>query len=145
MSLWQGTKWSHRQTPSASAINPPRLSFSGNSSAATSQSSFAAGGSGAGTPRRPLNALGIRQEGRSNSQPPSRSVEITKPSHDPVKTLLAILGEDPAVKEEEDSSTLADQSQKADAGGKTLAEWLEELEKEESNKLSTVIDKRLCS
>src|SRR5579862_8421807 len=128
MSLWQGTKWSHRQTPSASGIHGPRLSFSGNSSAAASQISLTSSNSGAGTPRRPLNALGFRREGgRSSSQPPSRTVENIKTDHDPVKTLAGILGE--SVPLNEDNTFTTAMAQKADAGGKTLSDWLETLEK----------------
>lgn len=93
MSLWQGTRWSHRPNPSASSIHTPRLSFSGNSSAATSTISLTSSNGGATPPRRPLNALGLRQDTRSSGQPPSRTIETTKTDHDPVKALLGILGE----------------------------------------------------
>jgi hypothetical protein len=48
------------------------------------------------TPRRPLNALGIRQERRSTSIPPGKPTESAKSDHDPLKTLAGILGEAPA-------------------------------------------------
>jgi len=151
MSLWQGTKWSHRQAASPPSSSPlhghghgPRLSFGGSSPATASQISLlSASTSGASTPRRPLNALGLRQDGtRSSSQPPPKLSEVTKPDHDAVKTLLGILGETEPVKEEADNTFTVETAQNADAGGKTLADWLGDLEKEEANKLSTEIDHR---
>jgi hypothetical protein len=93
MSLWQGRSWTNRSNPSAG--HGPRTSISGNSSAAASNVSLVSSSSG-NAPRRPLNALGLRQERRSTSVPPVKPVETVKSDHDPVKALIAILGDVPA-------------------------------------------------
>ena len=92
MSLWQGPRWTHRSNQSASGLHGQRPSLSGNSSAAGSNVSLVSSNSGT-APRRPLNALGIRQERRSTSIPPSKPTESPKSDHDPVKALAGILGD----------------------------------------------------
>jgi hypothetical protein len=94
MSLWQGPRWTHRSNQSVSGLHGQRPSLSGNSSAGASTVSLVSSASG-NAPRRPLNALGIRQERRSSSIPPARPIESAKSDHDPVKTLIGILGEAP--------------------------------------------------
>ena len=142
MSLWQGTRWTHRANPSAPAIHRPTPS--GSSSAAASTSSLLSTGSGT-SPRRPLNQFNLRQE-RSGSVPRSKPTDVPKSDHDPLKTLIGILGETPESQDqvlqlEKDGKAVS--QQKADAGGKMLTEWLEELEKDKLEKLSTVVERRL--
>ena len=91
MSLWQGRSWTHRSNLSGGTGHGPRVSISGNSSAAASNVSLVSSSSG-NAPRRPLNALGLRQERRSISIPPAKPVETVKSDHDPLKTLNEILG-----------------------------------------------------
>lgn len=90
MSLWQGRSWTNRSNPSGG--HGPRTSISGNSSAAASNVSLVSSSSG-NAPRRPLNALGLRQERKSISVPPVKPVETANSDHDPLKALIGILGE----------------------------------------------------
>lgn len=151
MSLWQGTRWTQRQNQSP-AIHGPRTSLSGNSSAATSTVSLVSSNSGtAPAPRRPLNQLNLRQEGRSNSISRAKPVDAAKADHDPVKALTGILGELPessAVQEPDvikDGASAVQGKRKIDAGGRTLEKWLEELEKDKLNKLSKDIEQRMTT
>ena len=83
-------------------------------------------------------------------------MESSKSDHDPVKTLIGILGELPDTeivaqeptegKEEENKKEAVGQKmEKVDAAGKTLAAWLEELEKDKLAKLSKDIEQRIPS
>jgi len=146
MSLWQGTRWTQRANQSTPGIHvPTRTPLSGNSSAATSTVSLASSNSST-VPRRPLNQLNLRQEKRSNSIPLVKPTETAKLDHDPVKTLAGILGELPESPvqepEKKDSSSAVEDKQKIDAGGRTLQNWLEELEKDKLKKLTTDIEQR---
>jgi hypothetical protein len=147
MSLWQGTRWTQRANQSTPGIHAPtRTPLSGNSSAATSTVSLASSNSST-APRRPLNQLNLRQEKRSNSIPRVKPIETTKSDHDPVQTLAGILGELPdspvhEPEKEKDSSSAVEGMRKIDAGGRTLQNWLEELEKDKSKKLATDIEQR---
>jgi hypothetical protein len=154
MSLWQNTRWTQRQNQSSPTIlSNPRTSLSGNSSAATSTVSLVSSNSSNVPPRRPLNQLNLRQDRRSNSIPRSKLVEPSKSDHDPVKTLIGILGELPDSeivaqgptegKEEEKQEGVGQKMEKVDAAGKTLAVWLEELEKDKLTKLSKDIEQRI--
>ena len=155
MSLWQNTRWTQRQNQSTPAIlSNPRTSLSGNSSAATSSVSLVSSNSSNVSPRRPLNQLTLRQDRRSNSITRNKPVETSKSDHDPVKALIGILGElpepqtaaqEPAerTEEEEKKEPVEQNPGKVDAGGKTLAAWLEELEKEKLTKLSKDIEQRI--
>lgn len=73
-----------------------------------------------------------------------------KSDHDPLKALIGILGEVPsgsagqAVSEDGERKS-AEETAKVDAGGKTLAAWLEELEKDKLDRLQKVIDQRMSS
>ena len=151
MSLWQGRSWTHRSNLSGSASggHVPRTSISGNSSAAASNVSLVSSSSGnLPPPRRPLNALGLRQERRSISIPPVvKQVETTvKSDHDPLKTLTGILGEVPSSEgQASEDGNAVEEATKVDAGGKTLAAWLEELEKDKLDRLQKVIDQRTSS
>jgi hypothetical protein len=156
MSLWQNTRWTQRQNQSTPTIlSNPRTSLSGNSSAATSTVSLVSSNSSNVPPRRPLNQLNLRQDRRSNSIPRSKLVEPSKSDHDPVKTLIGILGELPDSeivaqeptegKEEEKQEGVGQKMEKVDAAGKTLAAWLEELEKDKLTKLSKDIEQRIPS
>ena len=146
MSLWQGTRWQHRQNQPGPAVQQSRPSLSGNSSAGASTSSLLSTSSGGG-PRRPLNPLNLRQERRSNSIPRAKAADAVKSDHDPVKILIGILGEAPGSTVEVESSAETDVEttkikRKVDAGGKTFGEWLEELELDKSTKLSKAIEER---
>lgn len=80
-------------------------------------------------------------------------MESSKSDHDPVKTLIGILGELPDTeivaqeqtegKEEEKREVVGQKMEKVDAAGKTLAAWLEELEKDKLAKLSKDIEQRI--
>jgi hypothetical protein len=81
-------------------------------------------------------------------------VEPSKSDHDPVKTLIGILGELPDTEivaqeptegkeEEEKKEVVGQKTEKVDAAGKTLAAWLEELEKDKLAKLSKDIEQRI--
>jgi hypothetical protein len=72
-----------------------------------------------------------------------------KSDHDPVKTLIGILGDLP---EGEKRDLLEERKQgseerlvtaRADAGGKTLEGWLEELERDKLDRLSRDIERRV--
>ena len=146
MSLWQNTRWTQRQNQSTPAIfNNPRTSLSGNSSAATSVVSLASSNSSTvSPPRRPLNQLNLRQDKRSNSITRTTPAETSKSDHDPVKALVGILGEleDTQHAAPEPMEGKEQKKEKLDAGGKTLAAWLEELEKDKLTKLSKDIEQR---
>jgi hypothetical protein len=109
MSLWQGRSWTHRSNLSSSTGHGPRNSISGNSSAAASNISLVSSSSG-NAPRRPLNALGLRQERRSTSVPPAKPVDTVRSDHDPLKALSGILGEgsDSEVRRLRDGSLIID-------------------------------------
>jgi hypothetical protein len=151
MSLWQGARWTQRPSQSFPSVPAPRTPLSVNSSAATSTVSLISSNSGSG-PRRPLNPLNLRQERRSNSIPLIKQVETAKTDHDPVETLVGILGElpDTSIQEHETQhpphvASGAGQGKKFDAGGKTLASWLEELEQDKLSNLSKDIDRRIST
>ena len=146
MSLWQGTRWTQRPGQSTPSV-PSRPALSVNSSAATSTVSLISSNSGSG-PRRPLNQLNLRRDTRSNSIPRLKQVDTAKTDHDPVKSLVGILGElpDTSIQEGQDTQDVAaaaGQGNKVDAKGKTLTSWLEELEKDKLSKLSKDIDRRI--
>jgi hypothetical protein len=149
MSLWQGSHWTRRPSQSTPAIHVSRPSLSGNSSAAASTVSLLSTSSGS-APRRPLNQLNLRQKRRSSSIPRGNAVGSVKSDHDPVKTLIEILGDvpDSPTPEGEPQEDKVDvgpelrESQKADAGGKTLDAWLEELEKNKLASLSKDVEQR---
>jgi hypothetical protein len=145
-SLWQGTRWSHRQPPSGLNVHASRPSVSGTSSAAASTSSLLSVGSGPPTPRRPLNAFNLQQERRSDSLPRARPPDGfgVKIDHDPVKTLAGILGEVPRTETSIPSQKM-EYGKRADAGGRTLYAWLEELEKDKPADLTRVIRERIAS
>ena len=155
MSLWQNTRWTQRQNQSTPTIlSNPRTSLSGNSSAATSTVSLVSSNSSNVPPRRPLNQLNLRQDRRSSSITRSKLVEPSKSDHDPVKTLIGILGElpdteivalEPTEGKEEDKKkdAVGQKMERVDAAGKTLAAWLEELEKDKLAKLSKDIEQRI--
>src|SRR5947207_3583686 len=135
MSLWQRTRCTQRPNQPTPTVSAPRTSLSAHSSAATSTVSLISSNSGS-SPRRPLNQLNLRQEKRSSSIPLIKSVDTAKSDHDPVKALVGILGEipDTPIQEQESQddpgeASGARQGKKIDAGGKPLANWLEELEK----------------
>lgn len=145
MSLWQGTRWTQRANQSTPGIHAStRTPLSGNSSAATSTVSLVSSSSST-APRRPLNQLNLRQEKRSNSIPRVKPVETAKSDHDPVKTLAGILGElpdSPVQEPEKEKEGSVEGKRKIDAGGRTLQDWLEELEKDKLNKLAADIEQR---
>jgi hypothetical protein len=71
-----------------------------------------------------------------------------KSDHDPVKALIGILGEvsggsEKPMLEEGTQGTDSALSARADAGGKTLEGWLEELEKGKLDRLSRDIERRV--
>ena len=81
-------------------------------------------------------------------------MEPSKSDHDPVKTLIGILGElpdteivalEPTEGKEEDKKkdAVGQKMERVDAAGKTLAAWLEELEKDKLAKLSKDIEQRI--
>lgn len=81
-------------------------------------------------------------------------MEPSKSDHDPVKTLIGILGELPDTErvaqepierkeEEKKKEAVGKKLEKVDAAGKTLAAWLEELEKDKLAKLSKDIEQRI--
>lgn len=149
MSLWQGPRRSQRPSQSTPPVHIPRPSLSGNSSAAASTVSLLSTSSG-NAPRRPLNQLNLPQRRRSGSFSLNKLVESVKSDHDPVKTLLEILGDVPGspVQEgepqgDEDSAVPElQESTKGDARGKTLGSWLEELEKNKLAALSKDVEQR---
>ena len=141
MSLWQGTRW----TQSGNQSVPAPRTLSVNSSAATSTVSLVSSSSGGGAPRRPLTQLNLRQERRSSS---NKTVESTKLDHDPIKTLSGILGELPELSmqnqgNEEKEKIEVGPEKKVDVGGRTLADWLEDLERNKLVKLSKDIEQRM--
>ena len=149
MSLWQGTRWTQRPNQSTLSVTASRASLSVNSSAAASTASLISSNSESG-PRRPLNQLNLRLDRRSSSIPHIKQANTAKTDHDPVKVLVGILGELPDTSiQEQETQNIQDpasgQGKKIDAGGKTLASWLEELEKDKLNKLSKDIDRRIST
>ena len=157
MSLWQNTRWTQRQHQSTPPLlSNPRTSLSGNSSAATSTVSLVSSTSSNVPLRRPLNQLNLRQDRRSNSITRNKPAEPSKSDHDPVKALSGILGELPETqtateeagdgKQEDEKEPVGLKLERVDVGGKTLAAWLEELEKDKLTKLTKDIEQRIsCS
>ena len=148
MSLWQGSRWTTRQSQSTPQLQVGRLSLSGNSSAATSTVSLVSSSSAGNVtpPRRPLNQLNLRLEQRRNSTSRSKTGEVVKSDHDPLKTLVGILGEIPQetrTEEFAEEANLEMKTAKVDAGGKTLEAWLDELEKGKLSRLSKDIARRI--
>jgi hypothetical protein len=141
MSLWQQARWNQRPNQPGPTSSPSRPSLSGNSSAAASTVSLMSSNSG-NAPRRPLNPLNLMQERRSNSIPAP-----VKSDHNPVRTLIGILGELPDGQDPLSSglTEVVPVEKKVDVGGKTLEEWLEELEKDKSSRLSKEMDQRIPS
>jgi hypothetical protein len=74
---------------------------------------------------------------------------VLKSDHDPVKVLITILGEVPEQQPESEQEGKADvrgtRVVRADAGGRTLEAWLEELEKDKLSRLSKDIERRKSS
>jgi len=69
-----------------------------------------------------------------------------KSDHDPLKTLVGILGEIPQetrTEEFAEEANLEMKTAKVDAGGKTLEAWLDELEKGKLSRLSKDIARRI--
>ena len=154
MSLWQNTRWTQRQHQSTPPLlSNPRTSLSGNSSAATSTVSLISSTSSNVPPRRPLNQLNLRQDRRSNSITRNKHAEPSKSDHDPVKALIGILGELPEMqtateeagdgKQKDETEPVGLKLERVDVGGKTLAAWLEELEKDKLTKLTKDIEQRI--
>jgi hypothetical protein len=139
MSLWQQARWNQRPNQPGSPSGPSRPSLSVNSSAAASTVSLMSSNSG-NAPRRPLNTLNLRQERRSNS-----IAAPVKSDHDPVKALIGILGELPDGQDPLSCGLpeVVPAERKVDAAGKTLEEWLEELEKDKSSRLSKEMERRI--
>ena len=71
-----------------------------------------------------------------------------KADHDPLKTLIGILGEIPQERQTEEvgeEAIIEKKRAKVDAGGNTLESWLNELEKDKLSRLSKDIERRISS